>query len=41
MGEIVVPKLRVTDQFALQGLEIHDPPGVARPRGTRLGEEAS
>ena len=41
MGEIAVPKLLVTDGFALQGLESHDQPGLAGPLGRRLGEVAS
>jgi hypothetical protein len=41
MGETTVPKLLVTDRFALQGLEIHDQPGLTRPLGMRLSEAAS
>jgi hypothetical protein len=41
MGEIAVPKLRVSDKLALRGLELHDQPGMARPQGTRPDEEAS
>jgi hypothetical protein len=41
MGEVTVPKLLVTDRFALRGLETHDQPGVARPLAARLGEVAS
>ena len=36
-----MPKLLVTDRFALQGIEISDQPGVAKPLGTWLGEAAS
>jgi hypothetical protein len=35
MGEIAVPKLLVTDRFALRGFEIHEQPGA------QLGEAAS